>query len=297
MINIKKLVFICCALSLLNACGDEHDFNKYDEAVDQTAAKMKFVHAAVGPAGVNFSVNYSVKDTKISGVNILAGLPLGIGYGGLFPNSLNYAFVASGAQTIKVVIPARAAVPAIGTSPAIVAFPETPVFTGPVTTASGKEYTTFLVGTSPNYLLHTINDDFSFVNPNSTTAFVRFVNLVTNTPVAGYELVFIRNNPATPTTPGMPPTTLRTFSGIGYLGGSAVFEPLPTILNTESAPYIVQLRITGTSTIVTTFPAAPAGASFIPRPGRTYTFFVRGIVGGLPTVTQNIPVLTFYTNR
>jgi hypothetical protein len=282
--NIIKFTAVLGIIFSIASCGDEHDFNRYDLPVEANSAKLKFVHTAVGPAGANFSINYSVNDKKISALSVLAGLPLGFTFGNTYPLPLNYAVIPSGAQPLKVVIPARLA------TPTLPAFPETPVFTGNITTVPGKDYTSFLVGTSPNYEVYTINDDFSFVNPSAVDSYIRFINLVTNTPTAGYELVITRNNPATPTLPAST-TILKTYTAIGYKGGSPIFEPLPTIPVNESTAYVVQLRVTGTTTIVSSV------AGFIPRPGRTYTFFTRGFVGGLPNATTNLPGLTFYTNR
>lgn len=284
MKNIYKILKACCFALLIVfmvlSCDDKHDFNKYDQPIDANAAKLKFVHTAVGPNGVNFSVNFSVDNKKISAINVLSGLPLGVSVGATYPSPLNYALVSSGSQIMNIVIPARAAV----ASPVTAAFPETPVLSTPLVTETGKDYSSFLAGFSPNFTLHTIRDDFSMVNPSSRQAFVRYINLTTNTPAAGYEVVISRTTPA-------PTVVLQTFSGVQYLGGSPAFVPIPTILDTESVPYTVQLRVTGTTTVVSSI------ANFVPRPGRVYTLFSRGRVGGVPTATVNAPLLTFYTNR
>ncbi|MEO0059505.1 MAG: hypothetical protein RLZZ312_1152 [Bacteroidota bacterium] len=278
------LVLAICTMS----CDDKHDFNNNDSAIDANAAKLKFVHTAVGASGTNFTVNFSVDNKKVSAINVATGLPLGVGIGTTYPSPLNYALVSSGSQSMSVVIPARAAVATTTTAPGIPAFTETPVLTAPLVTEAGKNYTSFLVGFAPTYAIHTVNDDFSMVNPSSANAFVRYINLITNTPAAGYEVVISKTSP-------VPTVVLQTFSSIGYLGGNPAFVPIPTILDTESTPYTVQLRVTGTTVVVASI------ANFVPRPGRTYTLFSRGRVGGLsngaPSTTVNIPVLTFYTNR
>jgi pseudouridine-5'-phosphate glycosidase len=65
-------------------------------------------------------------------------------------------------------------------------------------------------------------------------------------------------------------------------------------LQTESIAYAVQLRTAGTTTVI-------ASTTLTPRSSRIYTFFSRGLVGGLsagaPSATVNIPAITFYTNR
>lgn len=282
--SIKILVLGIFASITFLSCGDEHDFNKYDSSVDANKAKLKFVHTGVGPGNTNFSVNFFANETKISAVGVLSGLPLGISYANTYPTPLNYSFIPAGLQDLRFSIPARAQVPATLTTPIIPAFPETPLFTAPVNTEAGKNYTTFLVGVAPDFSLHTVNDDFSNNSSNEPTAFVRFINLVNNTPAAGYELVISRTTPA-------PVTVLKTFSAIGFKGGSALFEPLQTIPATESTAYTIQFRVTGTTTIL---PTSPANLNFTPRPGRVYTFFSRGVVGATGAFA---PTLSFYTNR
>ena len=108
--TFTKVAIVFIAFAFLVACDDKHDFNLYDESIDTNLAKLKFVHAAVGPNGTNFSINYSINDKKISAVGVTVGLPLGFSYGNSYPSPLNYALVQSGTQTMKIVIPARAIV-------------------------------------------------------------------------------------------------------------------------------------------------------------------------------------------
>ena len=61
------------------------------------------------------------------------------------------------------------------------------------------------------------------------------------------------------------------------------------------SPRNIPGTITGT-TIANLSNVAPA-VIFIPRAGRVYTIFCRGIVGGLPTATVNSPAVTFIINR
>ena len=96
-ITLFAVILICIS------CGDDHDFNKYDSPVDPNSAKLKYIHTAVGPNGVNFTTNFSIANQKISAVNIIAGLPLGIGFGNTYPIPLNYALVPSGSQSMNVV--------------------------------------------------------------------------------------------------------------------------------------------------------------------------------------------------
>jgi hypothetical protein len=154
-----------------------------------------------------------------------------------------------------------------------------------------------LVGLSPNYSVFTLNDDLSVSTINSSKAYVRFINLIANTPVAGYDLGIIKITPATSTTP-LTRTEVKTYTNVVYKGGSEVFVPLETIPENENSPYEVELRTPGTTTVIAKLATS---ANFNPRPGRIYTVYARGYVGGLsgglPSTTVNIPALSFYTNK
>jgi Domain of unknown function (DUF4397) len=257
---------------LFCACEKDHNFAPYTEYAPTAEAKLKFTHAAVGPNGTNFTINYLVNDKKVSSIAAITGLPLGFGYGSQFPvNFIYYAFVQPGAQTLKVVKPATTAVP------------EATIASETITTEAGKNYSSFLVGLSPNYSVFTLNDDLSVSTINSSKAYVRFINLIANTPVAGYDLGIIKITPATSTTP---------------LTRTEVFVPLETIPENENSPYEVELRTPGTTTVIAKLATS---ANFNPRPGRIYTVYARGYVGGLsgglPSTTVNIPALSFYTNK
>lgn len=236
----------------------------YYETASETAAKVKFEHVAIGPLGTNFNVNWFINNTKTSGVLTTTGLPLGIAYGLQYPASINYALVPAGNNTMKVEIPATASVPA-----------ET-VITKPLVVEAGKNYTTFLVGTSPNYSDYTVNDDLKITDP--TKAYIRFLNVVSNTPTAGYDFSIKELN-----------SNAVIYSGVGYLTGNKAFIPITVVPDLEVTTYEFQIRTAGTTTVV-------AKVAFTPRKGRVYTFYSYGYEGGLPA-TKNIPVLSYYTNK
>jgi hypothetical protein len=66
---------------LFCACEKDHNFAPYTEYAPTAEAKLKFTHAAVGPNGTNFTINYLVNDKKVSSIAAITGLPLGFGYG------------------------------------------------------------------------------------------------------------------------------------------------------------------------------------------------------------------------
>ena len=168
----NKIINSLFALLVLGfvSCGEESNMSPYYQSVTETNAQVKFEHVAIGPSGTNFNVNWFINDTKTSGALTTTGLPLGIAYGGQYPVSINYALVPAGNNTMKVEIPATATVPAAT------------VITKPLVVEAGKNYTTFLVGTSPNYTDFTVNDDLTVTDP--TKAYIRFLNFVSNTNVA-----------------------------------------------------------------------------------------------------------------
>jgi len=256
----------------LFSCGEDHNFTPYAGSLNDFTyqqAQVKFLNATIGPNGTNFGVNWFVNDVKTSAVVVTTGLPLGIASGGQYPASINYAFVPGGSQTMKVEIPATATVAA------------STLLTSPLVVEGYKNYSTFVVGASPTYAVYTVADDLTVTDP--TKAYIRFLNVIPNSPTTGYDLSIKELN-----------SNALLYSGVKYLGGKAAFIPITPIPDLESTTYEVQLRTVGTTTIVAKF-------TFTPRKGRVYTFVSRGYVGGLsagaPSTTVNIPVLTFYTNK
>jgi len=270
IITLNKIAaLLMLALTLFSSCGDDHNFTPYAESVSATTAKVKFQNTTIGPGGTNFTVNWTVNDTKTSSIAVLTGLPLGVATGGQYPASINYALVPAGNQTMKVEIPATSTV-AVST-----------VLTSPLVLEATKNYTTFLVGASPTYSAYTVTDDLTIADP--TKAYIRFLNLIPNSPVAGYDLSIKELN-----------SNALVYSGVKYLSGSQAFIPITPVPDLDATTYEVQLRTVGTATIIAKF-------TLTPRKGRIYTFFARGYMGGLsaglPSLTVNIPVLTYYTNK
>jgi len=267
----KYLGLAVLTLGVFSSCGDETNFSPYKESVSETDALVKFQHTAIGPDGKNFTVNWFVDDVKTSGVNVSTGIPLGIGYGAAYPAAINYSLVPSGNKNLKVEVPATATAAASS------------VFTAPFNLEAKKNYTSFLVGLSPNYKAYTINDDLSVAEKDPTMAYIRFINVIANTPSAGYDFSIKELN-----------SNAVIYTGVTYLNGNEIFIPITPVPDLESTTYEFQLRTVGTATIV-------AKIAFPPRKGRVYTFISRGYAGGLsnglPSATVNIPVLTYFTNK
>lgn len=249
------------AITLFSSCGDETDFSPYVESIPAANASVKFQHVAV-PTGANFTVNWFLNNVKTSSVLVIDDLPKGISYGGSYPVAINYATVPAGSLNMKVEIPATSTVEA------------STLFTSTLALEGGKNYTTFVVGASPDYSAYTVLDDLTVGDPTKT--YVRFLNVISNSPIAGYDLSINQLS-----------SNAVIYSGVAYLGGNNTFIPITPIPDLESTTYEVQLREVGTTTIVAKF-------TFTPRKGRVYTFYSYGLVGG---PTANVPKLTYYTNK
>ena len=303
--KIKIGILPLLGVVLFASCGDEHNFTPYATDAPANTANVKFIHTAVGATGTNFQVNYFVGAEKLSAVGVTVGLPVGTGYGLAYPFSF-YGFVKAGQQPLSAITPQIAATATVPAVPAIERF------VGNLSTESGKYYSNFLIGSLPNvapvtYSTYQLNDDFSVVT-DKTKAYIRFVNVITNTPTVGYDLGLIK----TTTIAGITPVVtkeVQTYKNVTFKGGSEVFIPIEAQEPTDARGYQIQLRIAGSTANNPTL-AAPALVAnlansgtgiFVPRAGRVYTIFVRGFAGGLsagaPSATINIPATGWYTNN
>ena len=302
---IKKSIPSILVLLLFTSCGDDHDFTPFESKENvENLANVKFVHAAVGPSGINFTINYFVNNTKISAINVTSGLPLGIGFGSTYPAPINYALVQPGTQLLKADTPARAAT---ATLPEV---PANTILSGNLVTEIGKFYTNFLLSTPPNvtppvYSTYQINDDFTLADLDKTKAYVRFINVVSNSATAGYDLGIIKTTSIIGATPVVT-REIQTYTNVTFKGGDEKFIPIEPQEPIDTRGYQLQVRIAGSArnvpatitgtTIANLANIAPA-VIFLPRAGRVYTIFVRGIVGGIPTAAINLPVVSFITNK
>lgn len=299
--TLKKAFLPLLGVVLFASCGEEHNFTPYENTTaPENGANVKFLHGAVGENGTNFQVNYFMGADKISAVGVTVGLPIGTSFATYFPGSL-YAVVKSGDQPFSVVTPKIAATATVPEIPAV------DRFVGNIVTEKGKYYSNFLIGTLPNvvpttYSTYQINDDFSGAT-DKTKAYVRFINVITNTPVVGYDLGFIK----TTSISGAAVTVTKevlTYKNVTFKGGDEKFIAIEAQDPTDSRGYQIQLRIAGS---VTNNPslAAPALVAnransgtglFAPRAGRIYTIYTTGFAGGVPA-TKNLPTLGWYTNK
>lgn len=303
--TIKKAVLPLLGLTLLASCGDEHDFTPYATGVPENAANVKFIHGAVGANGTNFQVNYFMESEKISSVGVTVGNPLGTSYSAYYPGSF-YGAIKSGDQPLSIISPKIAATTTVAEIPAVERF------VGRLITEKGKYYSNFLIGSLPNvtpvtYSTYQVNDDFS-VAADKTKAYIRFINVISNTPAAGYDLGIIK----TTSIPGAATTVtkeIQTYKNVTFKGGSEVFIPIEAQDPIDARGYQIQLRVAGSATNNPTL-AAPAliknqansgTGVFVPRAGRIYTIYCIGFAGGLslglPSSTVNTPFISWYTNK
>ena len=299
--TIKKAVLPLLGVVLITSCGDEHDFTPYESSAPENAANVKFIHAAVGAAGTNFQVNYFMGTEKISSVGVTLGLPIGTSYGNSYPVTL-YGLVQSGDLPFSVITPKIAATTTLAEIPAV------DRFVGKIVTEKGKYYTNFLIGSLPTitpvtFSTYQINDDFS-VALDKTKAYIRFINVINNTPVAGYDLGIIKTTSISGATPAVT-KEIQTYKNVTFKGSSEVFIPIEAQDPIDARGYQIQLRIAGSATNNPTLAAPSLVANLansgtgllVPRAGRVYTIFCRGFAGGVPTTTTNIPSIGWYTNK
>jgi Domain of unknown function (DUF4397) len=249
-----KIFLSITFVALLTACGDSHNY--YANVVPASGARVKFLHTAADAPAVNVYAN----DAKVNGaVPTAANLPVAISYLGLFP-SVDYAVVPAGSPTFKVVAPAA------GTTP------ETTVLTGALPVEDGKYYSVFAIGTAPNYSILALNDNLDVADP--TKAYIRFVNLISNTPTTGMEVGITQIGAGE-----------AIYTGVGYKGGKPEFLGITPVASGGTA-YTFELRNSGSKTVVKTLSLSPAA-------GRVYTIYAMGIVGN----AAKAPTLAFYTNK
>lgn len=303
--TIKKVIVPLLGLVLIASCGEEHNFTPYATTAPENTANIKFIHGAVGASGTNFQVNYFMGTEKISSVGVTVGLPIGVSYGTYYPGSF-YATVKSGDQPFIAVTPEIAATATLPATPAVERF------VGKLITEKGKYYSNFLVGSLPNvapvtFSTYQINDDFS-VALDKNKAYIRFINVISNTPVAGYDLGIIK----TTSISGAATTVtkeIQTYKNVTFKGGDEKFIAIEAQDPTDSRGYQIQLRVAGSATNNPTL-AAPALVAnransgtgiLVPRAGRIYTILTAGYAGGLsagtPSATVNVPGIGWYTNK
>ncbi|GAB4032508.1 DUF4397 domain-containing protein [Spirosoma gilvum] len=239
MKQIINLISVLCLSLFLLACGDKANF--LDSVAPATGARVRFYHVAPDLGGIDIYVN----DQRFSGVNTVPpAVAAPLSYTNSFPNQ-DYALLTPGTSKVKIVIPASTTASSDAT-----------IATTDLTTQSDVYYSVFLYGTSPNYSTLTLTDNLTASDPSK--AYVRLVNFVSGTDAdATYDLVV---------------SGTVVVTGVAPIKGAATFVAIPAIAyGTTAVP--IQLRLTGTTTVVTT-------ATLQPYAGRFYTFVAKGIVGG-----------------
>ena len=218
--------------------------NYLNSVAPATGARVKFYHVASDLGGIDIYLN----EQKISGVNTVAGAtPTSITYGSTFPNQ-DYAMVTPGTAKMNIILPASTT-----------ATSTTTLSSSDLTTQADTYYSVFLYGISPNYSILTLTDNLT--PADASKAYIRLLNFVSGAEAgATYDLVV---NGAVVST------------GIAPSKNSATFVAIPAIgYATTAIP--VQIRPTGATTVT-------AATTLQPYAGRSYTFVVRGVVGGTGT--------------
>lgn len=303
--TIKKSIIPILGVLAFTSCGDENDQTPYQTKDGiANASNVKFVHAAVGPNGTNFQINYFTGSEKISAVGVTTGIPIGMSYGAQYPAPINYVLMKPGTQPLSILTPV---VPATATKPEV---PAVTIYDGNIVTEAEKNYTSFLVSTPPSvtppiYSLYQLNDDLSVADLDKTKAYIRFINVISNSAPAGYDLGLLKETSAIGATP-VTTKEVYTYRNVTFKGGNEKYIAIEPQDPIDTRGYQLQLRVAGsptnvpgtiTGTTIANLANTPAGTAFVPRAGRIYTIYCRGIVGGLPTATSNPASVTFITNK
>ncbi len=247
---IHKMLVLATIATASLACGDAYDFRDNSVNLSPAGARVKVYHASTDAPGVVLYLN----DKVFSGVNtapaVPAPLPAPLTYFNSFPNQ-DYAVITPGTATVKVNIAATTTTP------------EIPGVTGSLTTQDGNYYSVFLIGASPTYEVLTLQDKFT---ATSTTAFLRVVNLVPNSPAGGYDVTF----------------NGKTLATVAKYKDASDFIPIDAVAYGAAAQAIIAKN--GTTSLSTTLSA---------NASRYYTLVIRGQVGS----TARPPIVSITTNR
>lgn len=173
-------------------------------------------------------------------------------YGTAFP--AEYSAITPGATTMRVSTVASGTVA------------EATVLTAPVTLENDKFYTVVATGTATAPAAFLVNDDQTV--PNPTKNYIRVLNLVTNGPAVDLAIG----------------GTLTALTNIPVRGVSEYIALDP---NAATAPYALQIRSTGLTTLIGT----ALNFNTLSR-GRKITLVVRGSVG---RTGAQAPTLATYT--
>jgi Domain of unknown function (DUF4397) len=234
--NISKIVGVFVTSLLLGACGGE-TANPYKDIAPAQGAHVKFYHAAPDAPAVDIFVN----DQRLSGIYTVPPAVAGsLAYFNSFPLQ-DYAAIAPGTAKTKVVVPVSATTPT-----------ETTALAADVAVEDGKYYSVFAygAGAKPEALLWADN----LTAADKSKAYIRFVNLVTGTPVGGYDLAV---------------NGVVLYKNVDYKAGSPSFLAIdPITFGATAIP--IQLRAAGTATVV-------SSTTLQPYSNRFYTFIGRGL--------------------
>ncbi len=253
MKKIQIFSFLLASIIFLGAC-DKISISERDSPV--TGAKLKFIAASPNAPQMNFFLN----NAKVSAVNSsTTNVEQGFGFGGNFP-SLEYTTVTPGSGTLSIAVP-----------PASTLDPNAVLFTGPVSFEDNKFYTIAAVDAYDvaNKKVNTIVINDVLPAQDTSKAFVRFINLIPNSPAVTI-VTTANNNPVV--------------SNVAYKSSTDfVVAPNPGI----STGLTIKDAATGVN--------LSGNFSFTFNKGRVYTIFTRGLIG--TTTGANIPGITLYVNR
>ncbi len=257
---MKKIIFVLPVLFLvLQACKKTATIPDRFTPTDVSKANLKIL---------NLSPDAPLYNIIMNGQKVTASTPTitnaeqGLGFGGIYPGTIAYASVPSGAAKLEATV--------IDSS---IVMPKAVLLTSNVNLEAGKFYT-LVVNDSINKITTTLIPDDPTVGDTSK-AYFRVGNFVSSTPAIKIEFATIPNTPA----------FNRTYATVPYKEMKA-FELL-------EVPVGISYRVFLKNSV--TDEKLDSITTFLPVKTKKYTFYTRGVFGQTGTSTRR-PLIFVYTN-
>jgi hypothetical protein len=220
---------------------------------------VKFLMMSPDAPSVNFFVN-GEKSSAVapSSLNIV----LGMGFPSLYPATIGYASINSGAAKIDAKVPDSASV-----MPGQVLLTNTPTF------AANKFYTFAMVDSLSKLSAVVVEDDPTVAD--ATKAYFRVANFINNSPVKVEIIKTSTGNPFTATFSNFAFKNVTTYDTLGAGAGQT---------------YRIFLRHPTTDVKLDSISA------FVPTNTKKYTIYCRGVMGQTGSTNTRRPIITSYVN-
>lgn len=255
---MKKTIIIFTIISALifSACKKDTSLPVRFTANNQGNANVKFLNMSPGAVSINFFAN-NAKVTASAPAGSTATIVTGMPYPGLYPNTIGYATIPSGALKIDAKVPDSAA-----------QMPGATILSLTQNFSSGKFYTFVLLDTVTQAKAILVEDDPTVGDPSK--AYMRVANFTADSAINVVVTKTSAGYAYTKTYPNVAAKTVLPFDSLGA-GQGQVYS----VSFRRASNNVQLLSIT----------------SFAPAPTKKYTFYMRGLVRTTSTTGSGI-----YTN-